>query len=1312
MRLFMKIVLALTAMMLPVSMLAQNPAVPVFGPLGTGGPGYPLINSPAVIFASDANHTMVYPELSGSGGFLKVTSSVSLTAQRNLVAPLATGYSWTIDNATTGAQAILVIGTTGTGTVIANGVTQCVVSNGTNITTCNPVGGGVTAVSVATANGLQGTSSGGTTPVLTLSPDSTHVIPTNTGISTTFLNGAGAYTAPAGSGTVSGQALNVIGKGTNATTTGAQSALTDNGATITSTEPIVAPSISTGTSPTCTGTGIACFTESATAGTPTAGVDYLRADSVAHQLKSSVNGLPEANVVSITTPATSTHCAEFGPDGVKLIDSGVGCTGSSSAIKYVSQLGCAFQNTDLTTGGGTDDTACINTALATATPTHPILLWQDGASLISGNGIQIPIGGNVVIRGNGGGITTTDITSCGITTNVATFVTRPNALVVGQHIQMQGLTNCAALDTSILTVNAGVTSTGFTANVVHANIATAADLGIGATVYGTGFYLASNSLSSVISNGVIPGVAPYAAANCEVQPGYAPPSRGTNVGVSDLVINGNGGNQTTYCHGIQFQSVNNFLIDNVTIYNGNKYSIELDNAAFGVVRAVTVFAALAAIPATTTDGVHIEGNSNDIAISDSHFHTGDDVIALNSTEGFCGPISRITVNNVSVYNSFNFLRMYNDDVAVCANGQIPLIDTVEMNNFSGTSYTGKFLEAGYVITGLGTLNPAIKNVHWNNSTLTNLNTTPTEVFHIVDNIGDMTFSNVSVENPLSTKLFSFDNATGNTTTIGSLTLDNFRLTGVASASALTRIMDATARTTIGLIDINGLGVNLASGSTFTLPRVLDFTSSSTVVGKVVVSNVDYSHITNFVDATVIPTPIASVNGQFYESNAFSGRFWTASSQTPYLGNWLNNVNYSELGFNGIGAAATEFIAGRNGAGAATGLRYQVPTGDDHEFYVNGALVAKIDATGCSLGCGSAYAGVTSLYTGAGANAAGLTMHSTGGAFLPANTFSLLGNHMVSGLNVSYDTGNWIYGAVGPIESLTTLDNGAYTNTYMSSGINSTAGATWTGHDTTDVNWYTQTGKGLWVLPGTNAPTWPTNGALVANPTANWYVDTSGNTRQALGSVSGWNGDTGLSRDSAGVVDVGNGTAGNTTGTVKAQVIALPIYSSGGLITFAANTGISGNLGSMYLGNGTAGDRSATVYAGSFLASAGFQAYALSSATAGANFNSPPMTVSGNYWNGSSSIQDAWNMKTILGAGTNPTSTLSFVHSGSSGSLNVSLPATSIPSSTIALLPSATLYPAGTVLMVSDATTFTVGACVGGGTDTMLAISNGTTWSCH
>jgi hypothetical protein len=50
--------------------------------------------------------------------------------------------------------------------------------------------------------------------------------------------------------------------------------------------------------------------------------------------------------------------------------------------------------------------------------------------------------------------------------------------------------------------------------------------------------------------------------------------------------------------------------------------------------------------------------------------------------------------------------------------------------------------------------------------------------------------------------------------------------------------------------------------------------------------------------------------------------------------------------------------------------------------------------------------------------------------------------------------------------------------------------------------------------------------------------------------------------------------------------------------------------------------------------------------------------------------------------------------------------------TVSTLPSASTLGAGAQVTVSDATTFTPGTCTGGGSDYMLAVSNGTSWSCH
>jgi hypothetical protein len=56
------------------------------------------------------------------------------------------------------------------------------------------------------------------------------------------------------------------------------------------------------------------------------------------------------------------------------------------------------------------------------------------------------------------------------------------------------------------------------------------------------------------------------------------------------------------------------------------------------------------------------------------------------------------------------------------------------------------------------------------------------------------------------------------------------------------------------------------------------------------------------------------------------------------------------------------------------------------------------------------------------------------------------------------------------------------------------------------------------------------------------VSTTENLALATGKVLSWNGDTGLLRDSAGVVDVGNGTAGNKSGTLNFAQANIASYS--------------------------------------------------------------------------------------------------------------------------------------------------------------------------
>lgn len=129
----------LSLLLFSAGALAQIPAPQINLTGNLGCQGFPCLNSGTLIMSADANRTMTAQETSAM--FLKITSTVSLTATRNLLSPLGR-FPYTIENATTGGQSIQIIGTTGTGVTIANGTTVAVWNDGTNFVQIGASGGG------------------------------------------------------------------------------------------------------------------------------------------------------------------------------------------------------------------------------------------------------------------------------------------------------------------------------------------------------------------------------------------------------------------------------------------------------------------------------------------------------------------------------------------------------------------------------------------------------------------------------------------------------------------------------------------------------------------------------------------------------------------------------------------------------------------------------------------------------------------------------------------------------------------------------------------------------------------------------------------------------------------------------------------------------------------------------------------------------------------------------------------------------------------------------------------------------------------
>jgi hypothetical protein len=100
--------------------------------------------------------------------------------------------------------------------------------------------------------------------------------------------------------------------------------------------------------------------------------------------------------------------------------------------------------------------------------------------------------------------------------------------------------------------------------------------------------------------------------------------------------------------------------------------------------------------------------------------------------------------------------------------------------------------------------------------------------------------------------------------------------------------------------------------------------------------------------------------------------------------------------------------------------------------------------------------------------------------------------------------------------------------------------------------------------------------------------------------------------------------------------------------------------SLAIGNGTAGDFSGSLKLKSVLitdtaANPDLTVQNTTTATSSTTNASPLLELSANYWTGSASAADTWTIGSSLGAGTNGASTLSIAQSGSSGLAAVSIP---------------------------------------------------------
>jgi hypothetical protein len=382
-------------------------------------------------------------------------------------------------------------------------------------------------------------------------------------------------------------------------------------------------------------------------------------------------------------------------------------------------------------------------------------------------------------------------------------------------------------------------------------------------IQGTGFFQKAGTNNDVIHNGIPSAMDP-------MDPQTVAPARGSNVVFKDFVINGNRGNGTdgnsttgnprgsltAWYMGINVANMNNVYVDGVYFYNTSSFNFRCSNCGHVTVTRSHFEAVLpneSIIPNQTagqTDGVHIDGPADDISISDSYFHTGDDSVALNAPEGYCGPITRVSVTNSTFHQSISGGRIYSAG-AICPSGAVPTVDNVTFKNYSG-DVRGEALVIGAGMPHPLNIPHSIDNVTWTDSIVI-----ASSGIWVDDTIGTLVLDNVKLRDLTWGAMLD---AMFTDTTIDHLQISNVSLVRTPTGNTpLAGVFDGTeygGSAVINNLDINGFNIEDEGGPYPNLKALIEMagaTPSSIVTLKY--ANVDFSKIAALSDGGSITTTI-------------------------------------------------------------------------------------------------------------------------------------------------------------------------------------------------------------------------------------------------------------------------------------------------------------------------------------------------------------------------------------------------------------------------------------------------------------------------
>ena len=334
------------------------------------------------------------------------------------------------------------------------------------------------------------------------------------------------------------------------------------------------------------------------------------------------------------------------------------------------------------------------------------------------------------------------------------------------------------------------------------------------TGWDAGYFIAAGSNAHAIRN--VPAVSGYSSAG-------TPGTPGSNVEIRNCRINSNRGDGVkgnpnsgnpkkapngNWLFGIYLDNLTHVRVLHNWIYDAPTFGILCNACTDAVFDGNRMDAASQAL---NQDGIHVDGPSNQIRVTNNWCNTTDDCIAMNASEGYGGTIDGVAVTNSQCVGCLTAYRQLSNEEGAATNAAVK---KVTISNYAGTLADS----AGIIAVGLrlGEVYSGSKATDVMQSVVaSNLSFSSTSenayMVEVNDNLGVLDVNGVTWTSPRGpTAFMSFRSSA----TVSSVSLRGIRIMRTAEGSAPAYLLKVPSGSAIKSLHLDGIYIEDQQGQSY------------------------------------------------------------------------------------------------------------------------------------------------------------------------------------------------------------------------------------------------------------------------------------------------------------------------------------------------------------------------------------------------------------------------------------------------------------------------------------------------------------------